>query len=417
MNRVSWRFGLILLATLSATILVACGGEDVEPVTVEVKVDGNPGDANLAFLAYFPNEVTVHAGDTIQFTLVDTGEPHTVTMGKLVDEALAGVGAPSPEADAAVYQALAGSIERATRIDWTPKLPLISGPGDVDQTASNECFIPANGRPPPERCSISLQRRRLGQTDFDGTQEFYNSGWLGPDVAGASSSSSNFAVTLADDIEPGRYRYLCLQHGTAMTGSIIVVDSDEVIPTPAEVLAAGEAQVNELAAKLEAAVAALSTLDADTAQAGSGSPDVQIGIVNMFGPQDVSVAVGGSVTWTVIGPHTISFNAPEDATPLRLLVMERSAPPEEAVHINEKTLAPANSAGQPPPPEGEAPPPGPPILIDGGTWDGEGFLSSGVIVSFPPQLFQYRLTFSTAGTYNFTCLLHPGMEGTVRVGS
>ena len=422
MNRASWRFGLILPGILSAMIFVACGGEEVLPMTYEVQVAGNPGDANLAVLAYFPNEVTVHAGDTIQFTLVDTGEPHTVTMGKLVDEGLEGVQEPSPEADSAVYQTLAGSLERSTRVDWLPELPLLSGIqlsglGDVDQIASNDCFIPANGRPPSERCSVSLQRRRMGQPEFDGTQEFYNSGWMGPDVAGAASSSSNFVVKLSKDIELGTYRYLCLQHGTAMTGSIIVVDSVDEIPTPAEVKVEGEAQVDQMAAQLEGAVAALSTLDADTAQAGSGSPDLPIGLVNMFGPADLSIPVGGSVTWTVLGRHTISFNAPEDATPLRLLVMERNTPPEEAVRINEKTLAPANSPGQPPLPEGEAHPPGPPILIDGGTWDGEGFLNSGVIVSSPPQLFQYRLTFSTAGTYTYQCLIHSDMEGMVQVGS
>ena len=117
------------------------------------------------------------------------------------------------------------------------------------------------------------------------------------------------------------------------------------------------------------------------------------------------------MTWTVLGPHTISFDAPEDANQARVVA------PDGSVHINAKAFVPANSPGQPPPPEGEAPPPGPPILIDGGMWDGEGFISSGIILSFPPQLFQYRLTFATAGTYKFQCLIHPDMEGTVRVGS
>ena len=43
-------------------------------------------------------------------------------------------------------------------------------------------------------------------------------------------------------------------------------------------------------------------------------------------------------------------------------------------------------------------------------------MSSGAIVSFPPQLFQYRVTFTQAGTYPFQCLIHPDMEGTVTVG-
>ena len=55
--------------------------------------------------------------------------------------------------------------------------------------------------------------------------------------------------------------------------------------------------------------------------------------------------------------------------------------------------------------------------MDAGTWDGTGFLSSGIIVSFPPApLYQYKVTFSKAGTYKYVCLIHTDMQGTVKVG-
>jgi len=126
------------------------------------------------------------------------------------------------------------------------------------------------------------------------------------------------------------------------------------------------------------------------------------------------VPVGGSVTWLIQGPHTISFNAPQDAVDLRVVA------PDGTVHVNPKSVTPSQSPGQAPPPEGApagAPDPNaPPTPIDAGTWDGTGFLSSGIIVSFPPAKTTYTLAFSTAGTYTYQCLIHPDMEGTIKVG-
>jgi plastocyanin len=365
--------GLLAVGGLTA----ACGGdEDTEPITVEVDVDGSPDDQNLAFLAYFPSELSVHAGDTIDFGLVDTGEPHSVTLGTLVDGVLS---TASPD-DEALFAAV--------------PVMLPAGPGDANQTAANPCFV-ASGAPPVDtRCEGD-------QPNFDGTQSFYNSGWLAP--------QSTFSVTLDDDIETGTYHFVCLLHGSAMSGSFTVVDDDEDVPTPAEVRAAGQAKLDELAEQLQPAVEALATLDAETAMAGSGSPEVQIGLVNQFGPSDLAISVGDAVTWTVLGPHTISFNAPQSANQARVEA------PDGSAHINAEAFAPANGPGQPAEGEGGGEP-GPPILIDAGEWDGDGFLSSGLIVSFPPQLFQYQVTFTQAGTYTFQCLIHPDMEGTVTVG-
>ncbi len=74
---------------------------------------------------------------------------------------------------------------------------------------------------------------------------------------------------------------------------------------------------------------------------------------------------------------------------------------------------PPPAGGNGPPPSG---PPPPPAIADAGTWDGTGFHSSGLVLSFPPALSGYKLTFTKAGTYSYRCLIHDNMEGTVKVG-
>jgi len=56
----------------------------------------------------------------------------------------------------------------------------------------------------------------------------------------------------------------------------------------------------------------------------------------------------------------------------------------------------------------------PPINVDGGTWNGTGFYNSGSVNSQGGDVF-FTLTFSKPGTYKYVCLIHPDMEGTVKV--
>src|SRR3954468_10273505 len=62
-----------------------------------VQIDGTADKFNAAFLQYFPKRVTVHPGDTVDFHENWTGEPHTVTMGTLIDAALKAVDAVPPD--------------------------------------------------------------------------------------------------------------------------------------------------------------------------------------------------------------------------------------------------------------------------------------------------------------------------------
>jgi hypothetical protein len=81
-------------------------------------------------------------------------------------------------------------------------------------------------------------------------------------------------------------------------------------------------------------------------------------------------------------------------------------------------LAPVGGPGVSAPPQSNASSNGPPTLApptDGGSYDGSGPRSTGFVVSFPPVLSQFSLTFTKAGTYSYTCLIHPGMDGVVTV--
>jgi plastocyanin len=208
-----------------------------------------------------------------------------------------------------------------------------------------------------------------------------------------------------------------------MTGKIQVVKDSVKIPTPAQVTSSGQAALTQLAGKLNGAATALQTgtipglvptAVPDQVIAGSGDPNIQNAQINQFGPPNISVPVGGSVTWLIVGPHTISFNAPASAE----VVLAKA--PDGSAHVNPQTAAPAGGPGQPPPPTTSGPPPTgpppPPTVVNAGSWDGTGFHSSGIFLSFPPDLYAYKLSFTKAGSYAYQCLIHPGMKGTVKVG-
>ena len=80
-----------------------------------------------------------------------------------------------------------------------------------------------------------------------------------------------------------------------------------------------------------------------------------------------------------------------------------------------ESTAPATSPSEGTEPAASAPPgeeEGPPPPVDAGTWNGEGFFNSGIMFGG-----DFTLSFSEPGTYEYDCLIHPGMQGTVTVTS
>ncbi|MGB2696149.1 MAG: hypothetical protein WBD55_13315 [Dehalococcoidia bacterium] len=404
---------LVMIVAFAAIISIGCKSDKKnEPgatgtpsaaasETLPVDVDA-VADFVASFIAYFPNEVQAHPGDTVEFTSHFTGEPHTVTLGTQVDdifdlvaEACPNGGLADPACQEGPPEAYADRYGAADAKN-PPLLP-DDPTAPVPQAAGQPCFLAA-GAPPTDGSACAEQE----QTAFDGTQTFFNSGWL--------EDEQVFTVDLADNIAPGTYSYYCLLHREGMSGTITVVDENTPVPSADDVVAAGQAQLDEMVTGLQPEVDRLATLTADEAAAGSFSEAVQEATINEFAPDEIDIPVNGSVTWTVMGAHTISFNAPEDARPLLVKAADGT------VSLNEKAATPAIIAG-PPEANPDAPPPAPdapPQLVDGGTWDGEGFASTGFIEAFEGPV-QYKLTFSKAGTYTYLCLIHPDMEGTIKV--
>ncbi len=362
--------------------LVAGGcAKSAEPATRTVLVDNKATTFVGSFLAYYPNALTVHAGDTVDFKEMWSGEAHTVTMGKLVEAGLASVRGANP--NAAPPPAFA-------------KLPSMfpNGPGDVNRNAADPCFL-ASGDPSSYKGACP----DVTQPAFDGKQAYYNSGFL--------KKGSTFAVKLSNDIAPGTYHYYCNLHGPMMSGSFTVVGKDTKTPTQAQVNAAAAKQFKPVADKLSAA--------ADGARAGHafisgniagyGDPSVENAGINEFFPPSIKAKVGEKVTWTMIGFHTITFGAPASEDPFSF--------GPDGVHLDQQALAPAGGPGAQ-----AGTTTGNKISIktaDAGGYNGTGVKSSGATDSFPPDLAAYAVTFTKPGTYPFRCLLHPGMGGVVTV--
>ena len=380
------------------------------PQSYSVNVDGKNDTFSIAAVAYYPKELTAHPGDTVTFTSVFTGEPHTVTFGTLVDAGLA--------------------KSKPTDRNEPPELAKIAlmipnGPGDAIQASAQPCYI-ASGDPPIADACTAAQHT---QPDFDGTQTLYNSGFL--------ADGEQFKVKLSANIKPGTYSFFCTLHRAGMTGKITVAAADAKADTPDEVVARGQGELKSLVATLKPAYDDLtkglfkpfiSESKPGSVLAGSGVQDAAATIA-AFGPDPVEAKVGDTITWTVVGPHTITFGANEG---LRTVIAKA---PDGGVHLNPASFAPVGGAGQPPPPPAPsttagaaaadttpaaapttaAGPPPPPIVIDGGSFDGAGLHSSGFILSFPDQLFSYKVKFTKAGSYPYICLIHPNMKGTVNV--
>ncbi len=390
------------IAILAALVAAACapggpGGGGAAPTSYDVQVDNKSTAFNFQATAYFPDALKVHPGDTIRFKAIDRGEPHTVTFGTMVDAAVASLAkrpAPAPNGPP------------PTETPELAKLPVLIGDPPalpVAQAAAQPCYMAAGA--PPADVKVACTKDQQTQKDFDGTQSYFNSGWLAPDQV--------FSLKLADTIKPGTYGFICLLHRDNMTGQLTVVDKGQPADTQDALKGRADKQLSDLVAKLKGAVDASSKATADRAQAGVLTPEAMNVQAPLFAPKEISIPVGGSVTWTILGPHTITFNPPQDAVG----ALMKGA--DGTVSLNGKALGPTGGPGQPPPPPGNAPPPppnSPPILIDAGKWDGKGFHNSGIFVSFPPVLFAYKLTFTQAGTYPFRCVIHPDMEGTVKVG-
>jgi plastocyanin len=377
----------VVAAVLAVT---SCGGSSgpsaaADPTTYRVLVDGHTPANQAALSAFFPRVVRVHAGDTVVFHLMPSGLPHTVAFGGVVDTALR-------------------KIETITRddpqaLDAGPPPEYLALPqllpqdsADANQAAAQPCVIAAGSTLPTDKaCPVqSLDA-------YDGSQQLVSSGWL--------AGTGDWSLRLAPKTRPGTYRFVCQVHGPDMSGALQVVAATTAVKDPAAVEAEGLAARDALLQRVQPGFGLLRAATAAHALAGSGDPAAPNALITAFGPQAVTVVAGHPMSWTVIGTHSLAFHPPDDALGLR-----QPSAGGAAVHVSAKAVLPAGGPGAGPDV------PEPPSIVDGGSWDGRGFRSSGLIFGPPPpHTTSFRLTFTKPGRYTFVCLVHPDMTGTVTV--
>jgi plastocyanin len=196
---------------------------------------------------------------------------------------------------------------------------------------------------------------------YDGTG-YWNSGAVFP-----GPTAKDVQIKLASNIPDGTYTFVCVLH-SAMNG-VLTIGKDR--KTPAEVSA--QASKDEASAKTAALAVKVPPTEPNTITAGWGTPSVSY---NEFAPLQITVPVGTTVKWVdrhPEEPHTVTFESPF------------KSPSDPGV-------------------------PAPGGVKSGGAYSG-GFSHSGFIGG--PQTFS--LKFVKKGSYNFVCVIHPGMHGTVVV--
>ena len=385
-----------------------------------VLVDYRHDEFTSAFLRYYPEQVTVRPGDVVNFRQTWTGEPHSVTMGKVVDN-LFEYGDlfekyDSPEA------ALAGGETQET-IDTVnatfAKLPgMLADDYEVYAPGAEPCFVPSFDEVPAfgdgnEEVFEDVECPTEGepQPAFDGRQGLYNSGFIPPE----GDAANTFQVPIAEDAEPGTYRYFCNYHWIDMSGSIEIVAAGADIPSQQEVSRQARKEIDEDADLALPHVKEVRQAKGDDAKVGevqlpTAGLDVDEDytvIVNEFLPRKIEAKVGEPITWNFEGiDHTVSFNVPKYFPIFTVkdggaVFWEPDSYEPVGWDIDAKSTKPSG--------QGE---PDPPRLIDVGDWDGGGgFHSSGALS--PGDTFTVAIT--KPGTYPYACVLHPQMVGTVEV--
>lgn len=411
-----WR-SVHLIGLVLALLVGGCASGSSDAITV--RVDYNHDEFATQFIRYFPDNIRVHPGDTVVFRQDWTGEAHTVTLGTRADEMLAITqplfaewgDVPEDEVPEEVLSAyfaaqcslpiLYGCEEEPTDEEGAASEEVTEVPsGEINQTLAQPCLI-EEGTVPDDGAPCPTQE--LGP--FDGTEAYYNSGFIGFSMDGANV----FELKLSDSIAPGTYGFFCSVHGPFHSGTMVVVPSDQAIPSPSEVNQQTRDELNAVVAPFREVF--------ENAQEGrfvyggeaftgnfSGLTDDRVdGLLNEFVPETIETRAGEPITWLIFGPHSISFDVPEYFPIYEEL-------DDGTVRSNEEIYLPAGGA-----PQVEEPDSVEPIVVDGGTWDGSGFWSSGVL--FSDAYVKYTLRISTPGTYRYACLIHPQMVGTVSVTS
>ncbi len=345
---------LFVCLTLSVTTYGAKKNvPEPQTQTYTVMVGAENPHKGVGINAYFPQSVTIHVGDTVQW-LQNSNEIHTVTF-------LAGTTLP----------ALIIPAEEAG-FPPTPS-PLLFNP------------IAVNSAVPLDDL-------------YDGTT-YANSGLMGRE----EGQVQEFSLTFTRE---GVYDYICVVHGVIMSGQVVVVAPDLSIPSPNQQMAEGKKQVAEGLAQVPAVLRAAEAQTKPPVKNPEGTityyvmigyAEGQIDLMRFF-PDKLNVRPGDTVIWEMSphndAPHTVTFLNGEPEPGLVIPVPQPKEPP--LLYADPATFFPSA--------------PGPALTR-------EGIYNSGVMEPIPGTTYTLIIGDMTPGPEPFICLLHDasGMAGTLTV--
>jgi plastocyanin len=342
----------ILTAAATAAAIAAVAPSAAGAATHTVFVGGDEvvktAPTNFSPNAFLRKTVTVHVGDTVRWPFRGF---HTVTFPVK--------GKQPPPFEVPTPTPVSGAIDGAGRPFWFN--------GQLPQLAVNPvAAAPTKG------------------SAYTGTR-FRNSGLP---ATPPKAYSLKFTKT-------GTFDYYCAIH-TGMEGRVRVLSSKKRIPTEAQNRAAATAELNRLVAQAKSAAAKPTA--AGTVDIGRGPSGTRF-TINSFFPNNPTVKVGGTLTFTMAGQN------PTEIHTATLGPLTR----EQVPFIGANGAISAVAAYPSDPPTAF-----PPYI---GTNHGNGFLNLGLKDNRPasPLTNSGAITFNAAGTFQLKCLVHAGMDATVTV--
>ena len=357
--------------------------------TFDVSVDANfrpsTTPSYVAINGFFPHTLTIHAGDAVTFT---SHGFHSVTFP------LTGQDPPDISAFDTSHS-YSGYNDAQGLPFWFNGGPILQVPNDRWQRvggATNAAQRSCGAGEPGTKPNIE-----------DGTQ-YRNSGFPLDGTSAPPPYSLCFPRT-------GTFTYYCIIHRGRMThgmkAQIVVVPAGTPIPTKTQDATRATAEMNAA----YATATAQDNYDPGGSTIALGHDAGDAALLRPF-PFDKTVSVGTTVTFSLSSMteiHIAAFGpaAYRDANENKFFQF-----PDGTAALNPMIFLPSD-----PPP---GPSPRPPYT---GTNHGNGWETTGLLNSETPDPTRpstlgspsINVTFTNAGNYQFECLIHPGMEGTVHV--
>ncbi len=261
---------------------------------------------------------------------------------------------------------------------------ILNGPTvtDTNDFAGNPFWF--NGKVPSLGINPALLSK-IGGSTYNGSARV---------DSGIFTGNGNPPPYLVKFTKAGTYKYFCDVH-PGMVGYVVVRPKGKSVPTAKQDAVALGVQVARAIATVKAAAKLKPA--ANHVSLGSAGPNGAEDYA-MF-PAKLSVTVGTTVTFSMSKDsrevHTASFG------PVGYLT---------TVSNSITGPAPQQQAWYPSDPPGT-------IKLAGSTTHGNGFVSTGILDTDPstPSPSAGKITFTKAGTYQYICLIHPFMVGTIVV--